>query len=152
MIKERPESILTMSVHRMHFTLKTLAAAMAATQVSALGINCRGSGTCGIAGGKSTDLNDAIQGGIDVHRTFYNGEHIACLENLAKGGICAFLQGTDGIDGGRIKWLSQDIVNHGCSKCGSVPVFFNEGDNDVNTHGQLTFNYVSDAGGCNGLC
>ena len=51
-----------------------------------------------------------------------------------------------------IQGLAPRIPEHGCDKCGSVPYFF-PSDNDV-THGELTFNYVTN--GCNdqnsGLC
>jgi hypothetical protein len=41
-----------------------------------------------------------------------------------------------------IKTLAKRIVDHGCESCGSVPVFFDKGDNDVKSQGELTFNYV----------
>ncbi|KAJ5475959.1 hypothetical protein N7475_001688 [Penicillium sp. IBT 31633x] len=56
------------------------------------------------------------------------------------GGYCAFLQGTGGTNGGKIKELAHYIPDHGCKMCGSVPYFY-PGDNNV-ANGQLTFNYV----------
>ncbi|KAL6691475.1 killer toxin [Trichoderma pleuroticola] len=117
----------------------------------AAGINCNGNSLCGGVGGRSTDILNYVQG-INTGRTYQNGEHIACWESALGTGICAFLQGTGGITGDLIKVLVQDIVNHGCRVCGSVPVFFNSGDNNSNDHGELTINYVGSTGGCNGLC
>lgn len=118
---------------------------------SALGINCRGSAECGNTGGRATDILNYVQK-IDNNRWYQNGEHIACWKSQLGTGLCAFLQGTGGIPGSLIKELVQDVVNHNCHVCGSVPVFFNSGDNDINTHGELTINYVAKVGNCNGLC
>jgi len=74
------------------------------------------------------------------------------VEDDVGGGPCAFLANTGGILGSGIQQLVQDIVNHGCGVCGSVPVFFNSGDNDEGDHGSLVIDFVSDTSGCNGLC
>lgn len=134
----------------MQFTQGVIIAALAAGAM-AQGINCNGSSQCGNTGGRTTDILNSVQG-IDTGRTYQNGEHIACWESSLGTGICAFLQSTGGITGDLIKELVQDIVNHGCTVCGSVPVFFNSGDNNINDHGELTINYVGSTGGCNGLC
>ncbi|KAL7956709.1 hypothetical protein V8C34DRAFT_306390 [Trichoderma compactum] len=75
----------------------------------AQGINCDGSSQCGNTGGCSTDILNFVQG-INTGRTYQNGEHIACCESSLGNGICAFLQGTGGITGDRIKELVQDIL------------------------------------------
>ncbi|KAJ2981449.1 hypothetical protein NQ176_g2014 [Zarea fungicola] len=124
--------------------------AFLAVKASALGINCQGSSQCGPTFGGPSDILASVQN-IDPNHTYQNGEYIACAQNDLGTGKCAFLQGTGGITGDLIKTLVQDIVNHGCDKCGSVPVFFNAGDNDPNTHGILTINFVNSPG-CNGLC
>lgn len=54
----------------------------------------------------------------DPHCDYYrylNGEHIACVGNQAGngGGYCAFLQGTRGANGGKIKELAHNIPDHG---------------------------------------
>ncbi|KAL4724560.1 hypothetical protein ACLX1H_008001 [Fusarium chlamydosporum] len=118
-----------------------LTTVLLAVGVSAEGINCKGSSNCGNIGFKLTDMRDTAEG-LDDNRTYYNGEHIVCWENYAKTGFCAFLQGSGGMLGSDIKRLLQELVNHGCSRCGSVPVFF-PGDNDIRDHGFLTVNYVS---------
>ncbi|KAJ3490896.1 hypothetical protein NLG97_g5693 [Lecanicillium saksenae] len=126
-----------------------LVAAALAVGASAEGINCHGSSNCGNAGFKLSDLRNTMDG-IDDNRVYQNGQHIACWENLARTGFCAFLQNTGGIRGSDVKRLMQELVNHGCSKCGSVPVFFPK-DNDINSHGILTVNYVGSPK-CNGIC
>ncbi|KAI1243976.1 hypothetical protein MGN70_013844 [Eutypa lata] len=67
--------------------------------------------------------------------------------------------GTGGLPGSEIKTLAKHIVEHDCDACGSVPVYFDQGDNDVSTHGQLAFNYVDrttvndgDCGSIKGKC
>ncbi|CAG7942292.1 unnamed protein product [Penicillium salamii] len=127
---------------------------------AALGINCRGSAKCSGLWGPDNVANNLKKSidGIDTNRWYYNGEHIACVSNQAGngGGYCAFLQGTGGTNGGKIKELAHYIPDHGfvpqydtvwtlltlirCKMCGSVPYFY-PGDNNVE-HGQLTFNYV----------
>ncbi|KAK5996036.1 KP4 killer toxin [Cladobotryum mycophilum] len=126
-----------------------IAAAAMTIGVSAEGINCHGSSNCGNVGFKLTWLRDQVAG-IDDNRWWQNGQHIACWENVAGTGFCAFLQNTGGMPGRDIKRLMQELVNHGCGKCGSVPVFF-PNDNDNSHHGILTVNYVFKPH-CNGRC
>ncbi|KAF9773946.1 hypothetical protein IL306_008147, partial [Fusarium sp. DS 682] len=132
----------------MQFTT-LFAAALLALGVSAEGINCHGSSNCGNAGFKLTDLLRDAQG-LDDNRWYQNGEHIVCWENLAHTGFCAFLQNTGGLPGKDIKRLLQELVNHGCAKCGSVPAFY-PSNNDNNAHGILTVNYVYKPN-CIGIC
>lgn len=135
----------------MRFTLTFITTTVITASIAAgQGINCNGSSQCGITGGRSADILAAVQN-IDTGRTYQNGEKIACTDKLGVG-ICAFLQGTGGITGDLIKTLVQDLVNHGCKVCGSVPVFFNSGDNNINDHGELTINWVASTDECSGLC
>ncbi|KAJ2976952.1 hypothetical protein NQ176_g4648 [Zarea fungicola] len=135
----------------MQFTTLFLALA-AAVSVQATGINCEGNNLCDNPTFHLKDIVSAINSNIDTSRTYQNGEHIACQRNTAGSGICLFLQGTGGITGDLIKTLAQDIVNHGCKRCGSVPVFFDSGDNNISDHGELTANFVGNTGGCSGVC
>ncbi|KAG9498071.1 hypothetical protein J7337_010960 [Fusarium musae] len=132
----------------MHFTT-LIASAVLALGVSAEGINCHGSSNCANAGFKLTGLLRTAQD-LNDNKWYYNGQHIACWQALDKTGFCAFLQNTGGLPGKDIKRLLQELVNHGCAKCGSVPAFY-PSDNDIKSHGMLTVNYVSKTN-CNGLC
>ncbi|KAL8996976.1 MAG: hypothetical protein Q9169_003627 [Polycauliona sp. 2 TL-2023] len=88
------------------------------------------------------------------YELFFKGEHIICARNLhwLVGSICVFLQGDNvpvtGVPGFVIKRLVYDLVYHNCKFCGSVPV---SGDNEPETSGVLTSNYVMDEG-CHGVC
>ena len=53
-----------------------------------------------------------------------------------------------GIDGALIKRTLMNLRGHGCHVCGSAPL---SGDNDPNSQGILTVNYVGGAV-CKGLC
>lgn len=92
-----------------------------------MGINCRGSGACGgsgTIGGSGTRLSNLKSNidNVDDDQHFDNGEHIACEENKLGTGICAFFQKTgSGGTGSEAKDLIQQLVNHGCTACGSVP-------------------------------
>ena len=145
------------------FTLHT------AYLASALGINCRGSSECLFAGSylRYTNLvqafidvlelgsaNSDLPGGpISPKSTYLAGQHIVCIEYRVVGGsICLFLQGnvpTAGVSGSLVIRKLNEIYCHGCEACGSVPL--SDGDNNPNTMGELTMNYVWHAG-CNGLC
>ncbi|KAG5777813.1 hypothetical protein H9Q73_008521 [Fusarium xylarioides] len=112
--------------------------------VRRLGINCRGSSSCGVGGightpnGDLKDVRDAVAAGEESN--FGNGEHIACIP-FAFGNLCAFYQGI----GSRTFTKEQSVTfldqlrQHRCSKCGSIPV---DPGNDVK-NGQLTVNYVA---------
>ncbi len=43
------------------------------------------------------------------------------------------------------------LFDHGCDRCGSIPVFFPD-NNDESAHGILTVNYVKNGGDCYGVC
>ncbi|KAK3368976.1 killer toxin [Lasiosphaeria ovina] len=108
------------------------AAILSLAGVNALGINCLGSSQCG--SGKSADLQAVLET-LPDEQVFLDDVQIACVF----GGVCAFLQNIpagEGVTGAQIKSLGQQIVDHGCQSCGSVP-FQN---NDV-SEGELTFNF-----------
>ncbi|KFY07490.1 hypothetical protein V492_07092 [Pseudogymnoascus sp. VKM F-4246] len=116
-----------------------------------LGINCRGSTLCS-GGGSLKNIADAV-GGINGDRWYNAGEQIACQQVLDGSGKCAFLQGnTAGLPGKEILPLIRYLQQHGCTGCGSVPIYFGSGDNNPDTHGILTVNYKRNTQGCNGLC
>ncbi|KAF5019116.1 hypothetical protein F66182_8885 [Fusarium sp. NRRL 66182] len=115
-----------------------IATALLAAGQAAAGINCKGSSQC--AGGTQGEYLGSLMNlarGLDNNRWYQNGEHIVCAQHL-----CAFLQNTGGMPGSSIKTLLGELDKHGCNKCGSVPVFFPQ-DNNEKSHGILTVNYVS---------
>jgi hypothetical protein len=137
----------------MRYSLSILAlTTIASSCVAALGINCRGDGRCSFVRtyqdqSIADSLRQEIAGIVSDSRWYQNHQKIVCLDVTVTtldttGSICAFLQGTGGIPGNEIKTLAQRIVGHGCKICGSVPVYFDRGDNDVKSHGELTFNFV----------
>jgi hypothetical protein len=109
-----------------------------------LGINCRGSSTCGVGGighlpnAEMKDVRDAVAAGEEGN--WANGEHVACVL-IFFGSLCAFYQGI----GSRTLTKEQtvtfldELLEHGCNKCGSIPA--NPGNNVAN--GQLTVNNVA---------
>jgi len=122
----------------MNLITSTLAAFLVIlTHASALGINCRGSGEC-----LTEPIDDAMQltnllNNIDPARWYNDGEQIVCLAN-----VCAYLQNTNsGASGATVQNLAHFIPEHGCHTCGSVPLNFAFGDNDV-ADGELTFNFA----------
>jgi hypothetical protein len=129
----------------------TILAAAIISQVSALGINCKGSGWCTSATSDVAHcLNELIQT-IDSNRWYNNEQHIACCQSDGKFGLpdaegsvgfCAYLQKSGGAPGSSIKKLGPYIPNHGCKVCGSVPLFYPQGNNNVDD-GELTFNMVT---------
>lgn len=91
-------------------------------------------------------------GPIDPKYIYHSGEHIACEDSVfGRGGLCLFTQGNvpaEGVSGQLIVTRLRELLDHGCTECGSVPL---SGDNDPNKMGLLTVNYVSRAN-CNGVC
>ncbi|KAF2420321.1 killer toxin [Tothia fuscella] len=141
----------------MHFATNTAILALTVASVaSALGINCQGSSQCSQGTGEVSRKLTGYINQIDSNRWINNGDLIACVREPhggdSNGAICAFMQGTGGETAGVLKGLAQDLVNHGCNKCGSVPLFFDQGDNNPNDHGILTFNYVGNGCGKSGVC
>ncbi|KAM7190129.1 Killer toxin [Naviculisporaceae sp. PSN 640] len=140
-------------------SLSALVLGLLAATSHGLGINCRGSGMCSIGtdGLGAENLRNSING-VDDNKWFRAGEHIACDPRVGPsfpipwtpqlgGGICAFIQNIDGMDGRTVKRLAQAIVDHKCKTCGSAPLR----DNDVK-YGQLTFNYVEHPKCEEGIC
>ncbi|KAF4471800.1 TOX4 [Fusarium albosuccineum] len=109
-----------------------------------LGINCRGSSSCGVGGightpnGDLKGVRDAVASGEEGN--FGNGDHVACIP-FAFGQLCAFYQNIGSRTFNKeqsVQYLDQ-LRQHGCIKCGSIPT---DPGNDVGK-GQLTVNYVS---------
>ena len=113
-------------------------------------------------------LRDAVWDSSKPNTTTYSsGDHVICVSqsqpitiglgpdidglsgtfglsgSIPEGGICLFAQGT-ALTLGQIRPLTDAILEHGCTTCGSVPIHFvDEGSNDP-SDGILTFNYVKD--------
>ena len=68
------------------------------------------------------------------------------------GGICLFTQGLslpeEGTNGSVIYNALGRLLDHGCTKCGSVPL---SGNDDPDEVGYVTSNYVI-SGVCRGIC
>jgi len=94
-------------------------------------------------GNTAEQLYEKLFSHIEDDDWFSDRQHIKCItEDKNAGGICAFLQGTNGLSGKDIKTLGKRIADHNCHCCGSVPVYYDKNENDVALHGMLTFNYV----------
>lgn len=126
-------------------------AAATAQSAAGLGINCNGDTLCGISymtGGRLTQFQ-SIFDNIFEKRIYDNGDDIGCTEmthlnfkGAFKGVYCAYIQNLDGsVDGATLKSLYTELVNYGCGICGSIPIHYAKGDDDVN-HGELSFNMV----------
>ncbi|CAF9929783.1 MAG: hypothetical protein HETSPECPRED_007447 [Heterodermia speciosa] len=124
-------------------------------------------------------LRDAVWASTkDNSTTYQSGDHIICISqtdtvtieagveggpegltgsfslsgdvNIQAGGICLFPQRA-ALNLGQIRPLTDAILEHGCSTCGSVPIHFvDQGSNDPGA-GILTYNYVENAF-CDGAC
>ena len=121
------------------------AVAGAASLVSALGINCRGSGLCvgnkGLLGEAQAQLR-----GMDQNKRFADGQHVTCVQSSVSIGdpsLCIFYQKTNGRSWtvGQTVSFVQALLDHGCGACGSVPT---DPGNNVN-NGMLTANMVTNA-------
>lgn len=124
------------------------------------GLNCEGSTIMCIGAnqmGVMHTLRDYMYAIPHGYR-YYAGQNIACMKHevypsawITWGFYCAFMQGNiaeDGVDGALIQLKMQQMVEHHCLGCGSVP--FSD-DNDPNISGILTVNYVRQSE-CEGLC
>ena len=131
----------------MRYFLFTLAlTALASSCVTALGINCRGSSMCNTFN-DGDDVAEQLYEKIFTHfqddASFDDRQQITCIRGKHNThGVCAFLQGTNGLSGKDLKTLALRLVDHGCRGCGSVPVYYDKKENDVALHGMLTFNFV----------
>lgn len=134
-----------------------------------LGINCRGSLLCPtniatsdyigifikITNGRAPYCPPSFScGPMNDTDIYLPNDHIVCLPlgRSLLGGICAFTQGkkvpATGVVGATIKRKLQELSDHGCHVCGSVPL---SGNNDPGSQGILTVNYISGVV-CKGLC
>ncbi|CAK7270436.1 hypothetical protein SEPCBS119000_004088 [Sporothrix epigloea] len=123
--------------------------AMYIASATALGINCRGSSFCTLGGAKITDVQGQIGDMIALgygDRYFNSGDQIACAKGKYES-ICAFFQNGAGGTAQQAFDYIQNLVDHGCTVCGSVPT---QDGNDVST-GELTINAV-DSPCCKGNC
>ncbi|TQV98645.1 hypothetical protein V2A60_007638 [Cordyceps javanica] len=121
-----------------------IATLVVAACASAKGINCQGSGLCvgnkGLLGQAQGQLR-----GMGQNRKLRDGEHAVCVKSSVSIGdpsLCIFYQNT-GREWtvGQTVGFVQNIIDHGCAACGSVPV---DPGNDVK-NGQLTANMVTNA-------
>ncbi|MCJ1393622.1 hypothetical protein MMC18_006497, partial [Xylographa bjoerkii] len=146
-----------------------------------LGINCRGSDLCPHAtwNNQASEsvirvLRDAVwDSTLDNSTRYRNGDHIICVSqtqnvtlsgipygsagttfdlnsNFGIGGICLFPQDCT-LTLKQIRPLTNALLAHGCTICGSVPIhFIDEGSNDPG-EGILSFNYQANPV-CDGNC
>ena len=133
----------------------------------ALGINCRGSWNCKTKRSILSMMTSMMHelGDEDIWKT---GSHIMCLPvkgfyTPKNAGYCLFMQGdvgqnqilrpngdlVTGVKGGDIKIKINQLYEHGCRGCGSVPL---SDDNDPDELGILTVNYVKQRRSCEGVC
>ncbi len=124
-------------------TLVSLFTALSGS-VSALGINCRGSGLCPSDGaaGNLINLKAIVDGIQDRNRHYNTGQQIACT-----GSLCTYFQNGASGNAGDASGLLQQLLDHGCKKCGSAPT---QPGNDV-SKGELTVNVVGSPS-CQGAC
>ncbi len=129
-------------------TLLAIALAMP-TALYALGINCRGSAQCGMPY-DAINKFISIAPGLDHNRQYHSGENIMCeTRSGGAAGVCLFLDDVSGgVSTDEIRRLLDALRNHGCTKCGSVPIDFPGSNSPAN--GVLKSNYVGDMtnGGC----
>ena len=92
-----------------------------------------------------------IEAGVEAEYEGLTGSFSLSSDfNIQAGGICLFPQGA-ALNLGQIRPLTDAILEHGCSTCGSVPIHYvDEGSNDPDA-GILTFNYVENPY-CDGAC
>ncbi|KAF6217754.1 hypothetical protein HO133_006581 [Letharia lupina] len=125
-----------------------------------MGLNCEGSVIMCIGSaqmGVMHTLRDYTYA-IPTGYRYYAGQDIACMKHnvypnpwITWGFYCIFMQGNipaAGVDGALIQLKMQQMIEHHCLGCGSVP--FSD-DNDPRTLGILTVNYVRQSE-CEGLC
>ncbi|KAI8635120.1 Kp4-domain-containing protein [Xylariaceae sp. FL1651] len=139
----------------------------------ALGINCRGSGLCGLAtlenhsGVRILQLwHDVLAATDKDPNTVYNaGDHVVASAemdgidgklslkteaSIGTGGVCLFPQKAS-LTLAQIRALVDALGEHGCSTCGSVPIHFVDQGSNNPSSGILTSNYVGNPF-CDGNC
>lgn len=88
-----------------------------------------------------------MKAGLQDGQFYPNGVNIISAGTTGDpGDMCMFLQDSGDALGSSIKTLMQDLAKHGCTECGSCPLFF-PADNNV-ADGPVTVNYVSRAEVC----
>ena len=125
-----------------------------------LGLNCEGSAVMCVGAAQYSvmhTLRDYMYAIPHGYR-YYAGQDIACMKHhvypnpwITWGYYCAFMQGNvsaEGVDGAEILLKMQQMIEHHCMGCGSVPF---SPDNDPQKLGILTVNYVRQSE-CEGLC
>ncbi|KAH6605554.1 hypothetical protein Trco_004707 [Trichoderma cornu-damae] len=123
----------------------------AAQSAVGLGINCHGDSLCGIvymSGGSLSQFQSIFDNLIDK-KLYENGDDVGCIEaeyanfrGRYNSTLCAYIQNAQGtVAGATLKSLYRELVEYGCAMCGSVPLFYAKGDDDVN-HGELTIDMV----------
>lgn len=140
-----PQLLQLLDTVAMIFGKTFLALAASAAVTDALGINCRGSGLCsgnkGLLGEAQAQLR-----GMDQNKVFTDGQHVTCVQSsvtIGNPSLCIFYQKTNGrrwTVGQTVNFV-QNLLDHGCSACGSVPT---DPGNNVN-NGMLTANMVTNA-------
>ena len=116
--------------------------------VHGLGVNCRGSFR--YRGSKRLHAIDMIiqnLASMNDQDTYARGVHIACVPSSFGGSFCAFTQGympNPGVTGALLKQKIQELRDHSCEGCGSVPF----SGNDPDPMGFLTVNYVDNTEDC----
>ena len=129
-----------------------------------LGINCRGNDECRADTGLHSNILDyfnetlstvnttyagVFYSGISTF-TFQSGNDIIC-HKVHPSYVCLFLQGNNvpaTVNGSIILQKLGELIEHGCNKCGSVPL---SDDNNPDTEGLLTSNKVV-SHDCSGYC
>lgn len=106
-----------------------------------LGINCKGSSSCGAVDGTLQAIVDMVCNLPNGPAGFPPGVRLAQYCDRFAGGIAAFTQNTKTfVTPGKACSLLQLLKKHGCGTCGSIPLDYPH-SNDVNK-GELTVNYV----------
>lgn len=134
------------------FSVDFIALTLLFCTASALGINCRGSELCPYVHTRPPPVTQVIQKAVEASEldpsTVYNsGDHISCV---IRDHVCLFPQNAN-LTLEKIRPLVSAVIEHGCKKCGSVPVHFVDGASNDPRWGILTFNYVHTSS-CTGNC
>ena len=127
------------------FDCARVSAAIMATEKTPLsapvgdgGINEHGSHHCHNAGGALSALRGVIES-LNNDTMVLTGEQIACYQN----NICIWYQGDAVGTLKQTKDLLQTLASYGVQDCGSIPVRYAEGSNEV-SYGMLTADTNSD--------
>ncbi|KAJ6578591.1 killer toxin [Mycena sp. CBHHK59/15] len=80
---------------------------------------CTGAALCISQPSNSTALLAEYISGINPARVYAAGEQIACSAN-----VCAFVENVHSALRSQIASVAHYIPQHGCAKCGTVPLFY----------------------------